>query len=90
MNVDIDIGPLLLYKCVYDRSSDAATFGIIPMRRAEQRYFEDTVSDIIIRGFVKDFDSVTVELNESSGMVRVTRASDADSILIFAEDGNEG
>jgi len=41
------------------------------MRRAEQLYFEDTVIDIIIRGFVKDLDSVTVELNESSGMVRV-------------------
>jgi len=41
------------------------------MRRAEQRSFEGTVIDIIIRGFVKDLDSVTVELNESSGMVRV-------------------
>jgi len=39
------------------------------MRRAEQRYFEDTVSDAIIRGFVKDFDSVTVELDKSSAMV---------------------
>jgi len=39
---------------------------------------------------VKDFDSVTVELSESSGMVRVTRASDAESISIFVEDGNEG
>jgi len=39
---------------------------------------------------VKDFDSVTVKLNESSGMVRVTRASDADSFLIFVENGNEG
>jgi len=39
---------------------------------------------------VKDFDSVTVELSESSGMVRVNRASNADSILTFVEDGNEG
>jgi len=39
------------------------------MRRAEQRYFEDTVSDAIIRGFVKDFDSVTVELDKSSAIV---------------------
>ena len=37
------------------------------MRRAEQRSFVGTVIDIIIRGF----DFVTVELNESSGMVRV-------------------
>jgi len=60
------------------------------MRRTEQLYFEDTVSNIVIRGIVKVFDTVTVELNESSGMVRVTRASDADSFFIFVEDGNEG
>jgi len=60
------------------------------MRRLEQHYFEDTVSDIVIRGFVKVFDPVTVELNESSGMVRVTRASDADSFFIFVKDGKEG
>jgi len=79
-NVEIDIGPLLLYKCVYDRSSNAAIFGTMPMRRAEQRYFEDSVSNIVIRGFVKVVDPVTVEQNESSGMVRVKRASDADNI----------
>jgi len=37
--------------------------------KSRVKHFEDTVSDIIIRGFVKDFDSVTVELDESSGMV---------------------
>jgi len=66
-NIDIGIGPLLLKKCVYDRSFNTVTFGARPMRRAEQRSFEGTVIDIIIRGF----DFVTVELNESSGMVRV-------------------
>ena len=88
--MDINIGPLLLNEVVYDGGSNGATFGARPMRRAVQRYFEDTVSDAIIRGFVKDFDSVTVELDDSTGMVRVTRASDGESILTFVEDGNGG
>lgn len=89
-NVDINIGPLLLKEIVYDGSSSAAQFGARPMRRAVQRYFEDTVSDAIIRGFVKELDNVTVELSDDYDSVKITRDSDGESLLSPVEDGNGG
>lgn len=91
-NVSIKIGPSLLQKIVDDGSSNAAQFGARPMRRAVQRYFEDTVSDAIIRGFVQDFDDVTVDLAENSDgeWVDITRKSDGQKILSRVEDANGG
>ena len=81
--MDINIGPLLLNEVVYDGGSNGATFGARPMRRAVQRYFEDTVSDAIIRGFVKDFDSVTVELDDSTGYSRKKKNTVKPNFLWF-------
>ena len=89
--IDISVGPRLLEKIVDDGSSNAAQFGARPMRRAVQRYFEDTTSDAIIRGFIQDFDVVKVELDDSQdNWVRITREKDGKSISSRVEDANGG
>jgi len=95
-SISLSVGPKLLEKIIVDGGLNAAQFGARPMRRAVQRLFEDTVSDAIIRGFVKEGDSAVVEMNDatsdSSGpiLVSVTRSSDNTSIVVEAEDDSGG
>merc|ERR1740139_1041202 len=94
--ISLSAGAKLLQKIIEDGGLNAAQFGARPMRRAVQRLFEDTVSDAIIRGFVKEGDSAVVEMNDatsdSSGpiLVSVTRSSDNTSIVVEAEDDSGG
>merc|ERR1711935_1022045 len=95
-SISLSTGPKLLQKIIEDGGLNAAQFGARPMRRAVQRLFEDTVSDAIIRGFVKEGDSAVVEMNDDTSdsfgpiLVSVTRSSDNTSILVEAEDDSGG
>lgn len=95
-SISLSVGPELLEKIIVDGGLNAAQFGARPMRRAVQRLFEDTVSDAIIRGFVKEGDSAVVEMNDATSdlsgpiLVSVTRSSDNTSIVVEAEDDSGG
>merc|ERR1712008_560064 len=95
-SISLSTGPKLLEKIIVDGGLNAAQFGARPMRRAVQRLFEDTVSDAIIRGFVKEGDSAVVEMNDDTSdsfgpiLVSVTRSSDNTSIVVEAEDDSGG
>jgi ATP-dependent Clp protease ATP-binding subunit ClpA len=56
----------LLDAIINEGSPSAYKYGARPMRRAVQRFFEDTVSDAIIRGFVSDGDRAFVSLSKQS------------------------
>lgn len=69
-------------------------FGARPMRRAVQKYFEDTVSDVIIKGFLSAGDHALVQLANEDGhvleqpdtsaiAVRILRERDGESMLSF-------
>jgi len=94
--ISLSAGAKLLQKIIEDGGLNAAQFGARPMRRAVQRLFEDTVSDAIIRGFVKEGDSAVVEMNDATTnsfgptLVSVTRISDNNSIVVEAEDDSGG
>lgn len=65
------------------------------MRRAAQRFLEDTLSDAIVKGFLKEEDSATVDLarvDESDGTcyVSITREQDNDCMEVEVEDGSGG
>lgn len=76
-------------------SSNASNrFGARPMRRAVQKYFEDTVSDVIIKGFLSAGDHALVQLAHendelhhhsqmTSTAVRILRERDGESMLSF-------
>jgi len=54
-----------------------------------QRFFEDTVSDAIIRGFIKDGEKALVDIESDYG-ARITRFSDNQSMVLDVEDGSGG
>lgn len=86
--IDITVAPNLLEKIIVEGGLNAAQFGARPMRRAVQRFFEDTVSDAIIRGFVKEGEKAIVAV-EGNG-VKITRMSDNQSIMVEVDDGSGG
>jgi ATP-dependent Clp protease ATP-binding subunit ClpC len=79
----------LTEKVMQEGSSSAAQFGARPMRRAAQRFFEDAISDAIVRGFLTAGDTAAVDLAESEDhrhySVEVKRASDGKVLLVPVE-----
>ena len=77
-------------------SSNAAQFGARPMRRAAQRFFEDAVSDALIRGFLKSGDEAVVDLVlEPSDLhphhtVEVRRSSDGEVLQVAVDKLSQG
>jgi hypothetical protein len=71
------------------------------MRRAVQKYFEDTVSDVIIKGFLTAGDHALVQLATEDGQmlkqpdasaiaVRILRERDGESMLSFVNNQGSG
>ena len=87
--IHLQITQSLVDKVVYAGSLNAAQYGARPMRRAVQRFFEDTVSDAIVKGFLKEGDSANVDI-VSDLESRITRLSDNQSITVRVEDASGG
>jgi ATP-dependent Clp protease ATP-binding subunit ClpC len=90
----LSVSPKLTQKVMQEGSSSAAQFGARPMRRAAQRFFEDAISDAIVRGFLKVGDSAIVDLAESEDhrhySVEVKRSSDGKVLLVPVEKVSGG
>eukprot|EP00957_Ditylum_brightwellii_P087242 6640539-Ditylum_brightwellii.AAC.1 len=55
-SIDLKISSDLVDRIMEEGSVNTAQFGAHPLRRAAQHFFEDLVSDAIIRGFLKEND----------------------------------
>merc|ERR1712087_200959 len=66
-DLTLKVQPGLTKVVTEEGSSNAAQFGARPMRRAAQRFFEDAVSDALIRGFLQKGDDAVVDLVSDSG-----------------------
>lgn len=67
----------------------AAIYGARPVRRAVQRYLEDTIAEGIMSEFIDEGDSVSVNLNNpNSGkkVVEIKRMIDGESMLIDVDE----
>lgn len=96
-NIHISPSSSLLDAIIDEGSDRASTFGARPMRRAVQRYFEDTISDAIVRGFLTDGDhaSVTVVPQQQPVIhimkpnpkveVEITRQKDKQTLLVAVD-----
>lgn len=94
-NIKVDILPNLVLKVMEEGSANAAQFGARPMRRAAQRFLEDSMSDAIIRGFLQEGDSASVDLSSKLSMngrflVRFIRLRDSATLEVEVEEASGG
>lgn len=95
-SITLVVSESLIDSVVNDGTINAAEFGARPMRRAAQRLFEDAVSDAIVRGFLQEGDSGTVDMglgtNGSLGLptVIIKRGSDSEVLMVDVDDGSGG
>ena len=88
--------------CVIDRIMHegvvrADQFGARPIRRAAQRYVEDSLSEAIIQGFLKEGDQASLRVafdsNRASGqkeIVTIQRATDGQTLTVEVGDAEGG
>ena len=83
----LEIGSTIVDKIVHEGSAKADQFGARPMRRATQRYVEDSLSDAIIQGFLERDESATMEL-VGPNQVQVKRSRDGNTLVVTVEDAS--
>lgn len=97
--MELLVQPGLVEKVVAEGSANAAQFGARPMRRAAQRFLEDTVSDAIIQGFLQEGDIAEIDVLDSLAgakeegvldTVEITRRRDGQKLKVIVEDGTGG
>eukprot|EP00535_Pseudo-nitzschia_heimii_P005497 CAMPEP_0197186300 /NCGR_PEP_ID=MMETSP1423-20130617/13635_1 /TAXON_ID=476441 /ORGANISM="Pseudo-nitzschia heimii, Strain UNC1101" /LENGTH=973 /DNA_ID=CAMNT_0042637571 /DNA_START=95 /DNA_END=3016 /DNA_ORIENTATION=- len=67
----------------------ASIYGARPIRRAVQRYLEDTMAEAIMSDFIQEGDSASVNLkdpNSGKYVVEITRELDGESFLIDVDE----
>ena len=91
--MDLIVEDSVVNRIMEEGSASADQFGARPMRRAAQRYVEDSVSDAIVQGFLKEGDAATIEIGSRSARkdtIVITRKHDGESISIEVEDADGG
>ena len=67
----------------------ASIYGARPIRRAVQRYLEDTMAEAIMSDFIQEGDSATVNLkdpNSGNYIIEIVRELDGETFLIDVDD----
>lgn len=95
-DIDITVEPSLLSKMVAEGSKDAKQFGARPMRRAVQRILEDSLSDAVMKNFLRSGDAATFDLEDAAQecdlddmrtyLVTVRRARDDEIFSVEIEE----
>jgi ATP-dependent Clp protease ATP-binding subunit ClpC len=94
-SIKLSVSESLIDAILMDGAVNAAAFGARPMRRAAQRLFEDAVSDAIVRGFLNEGDSASVDMGLGAtalGMptVVIFRERDGKALVVEVDDGSGG
>lgn len=75
--MNLNISHDLMSRIVKQGSANTNQFGARPMRRAAQRYIEDSLSDAIVQGFLRTGDVATLSLGPRKG-------DDKDTVIVSA------
>lgn len=88
----IKVDDELIARIVEEGSSNADQFGARPMRRAAQRYIEDSLSEAIIGSFLKEGSEVTLSLGPytDKGKPSVVVKSNEQILEVEIEDDSGG
>jgi hypothetical protein len=92
-NMELTVSPSLILRVRNEGSAQASEFGARPMRRAAQRFLEDSISDALVRGFIQDGDAAMVDLGSVTGekcTVIITRARDGEKLEVSIADSSGG
>lgn len=94
-NIELNVSDNIVEIVTREGYSVASMYGARPIRRAVQRFLEDTLAEAIMDGFIDEGDSVSVNLHdpngESQSVVKITRTLDGESVLIDVDaDGSIG
>lgn len=85
-NIQLDVSGNIVEVVTREGYSVASMYGARPVRRAVQRFLEDTLAEAIMDGFIDEGDQVSVNLHdpngESQSVVKITRMLDGQSVLI--------
>ena len=85
-NIQLDVSDNIVEIVTREGYSVASMYGARPIRRAVQRFLEDTLAEAIMDGFIDEGDQVSVNLHdpngESQSVVKITRMLDGQSVLI--------
>lgn len=85
-NIQLDVSENILEIVTREGYSVASIYGARPIRRAVQRFLEDTLAEAIMDGFIDEGDEVGVNLHDPNGdsqsVVKITRKLDGETILI--------
>lgn len=90
-NIELNVEDNLIGAIAREGSLFADQYGARPMKRAVQRYLEDTLSEAFMRDFVKEGDEVTVELSDVKEIKGIKLDDDQDVVKIskFSNSGRE-
>jgi ATP-dependent Clp protease ATP-binding subunit ClpC len=93
--MQLTVEPAVIQRVTEEGSANADQFGARPMRRAVQRFVEDSLSDAIIQGFLQEGDAAMINLflgHRAGGKDRViiTRARDQENQEVQVEDADGG
>lgn len=93
--LSLSVGSCVLREIVREGSNKAEQFGARPMRRAAQRFVEDSLSDALIQGFLRKGDEAKMTLSASSSpagkaQVVLTRIGDGKHLVVEVEDASGG
>jgi ATPases with chaperone activity, ATP-binding subunit len=90
-NIELNVEDNLIGAITREGSLFADQYGARPMKRAVQRYLEDTLSEAFMRDFVKEGDEVTAELTDVKEIKGIKLDDDQDVVKIsrFSSSGRE-
>lgn len=89
MNIKLTISDNIAEIVTREALGVSSLYGARPIRRAVQRYLEDTLAEVIMSDFIDEGDEVSVNLkNPNSGkrVVEITRMLDGESVLIDVDE----
>ena len=85
-NIQLDVSENIVEIVTREGYSVASIYGARPIRRAVQRFLEDTLAEAIMDGFIDEGDEAGVNLHDPNGdsqsVVKITRKLDGETILI--------
>lgn len=90
-DLTLNVTDALVARVRDEGSVQASQFGARPMRRAAQRFLEDSISDALVRGFLKPGDSATIDIGAIDGdQCTVMIQKGGDKIEVSIEDASSG